>query len=172
MSNRDGHRLVSVPKSRRLQIVDCTRWVELQNTVQYHAQLATMLDSPTIFRLLNDPSRAAGPQQFSVAEREGHMDEDLAIATSTIQNTSPGGVTPLIGHIREIRSNIQALEPTLRKLGCRCAVVIATDGIPTDERGYTSKALKEEFARALQGLASLPVWLVVRLCTDEDGKST
>ena len=147
-----------------------TRWKEMQETVEYHAQMAALLQSPTVFRLLNDPGRVVGPQQFSVAERDPtqFLDEDLAVATSTIQNAAPGGVTPLTGHLREIRENVILLEPQLRKNGTKVVVVLATDGIPTDSQGYSNHHVKTEFYQSLRSLEGLPVWIVVRLCTDEE----
>jgi len=170
MAHRDGHRLVAKsPRQKGVTVVDCTRWKEMQETVEYHAQMAALLKSPTVFRLLNDPGRVVGPQQFSVAERGAqYIDEDLAIATSTIQNASPGGVTPLVEHLREIRSNVAALAPTLRRDGTKVVIVLATDGIPTDDQGYSNAEVKRQFVEALRSLEGLPVWVVVRLCTDED----
>jgi len=171
MSSRDGHRLVPLHnnynnKSRNkihaheLKQVPCTRWTELQQTVEYHAQMAAILQAPTVFRLLNDPGRVVGPQQFSIAERNTHgklmIDEDLAIATSTITNCQPGGVTPLLGHLREIRENVLELEPSLRATGSKVVIVLATDGLPTDERGYTNQHSKQDFGNALRALEGLP----------------
>jgi hypothetical protein len=92
----------------------------------------------------------------------------LAIAASTIQNTFPGGVTPLIGHLHEIHQQVKALEPSLRHEGTKVAIILATDGIPTDDYGYSNDAVKREFAQALRSFEGLPVWIVVRLCTDEE----
>jgi hypothetical protein len=49
----------------------------------------------------------------------------------------------------------------LRKAGQRVVIVIATDGLPTD-------ASKHGFVETLRLLEGLPVWVVIRLCTDED----
>lgn len=48
------------------------------------------------------------------------------------------------------------------------AVVIATDGLPTDDQGNGGEEITQEFVRALRGLEGMPIWLVIRLCTDED----
>ena len=169
MNTRDGHRLVETTRKHDVKLVDCTRWAEMQQTVDYHAQMATLLKNPTVFRMLNDPGRIAGPQQFSIAERgDQHIDEDLAIAQSTMMNTSPSGVTPLVSHLHEIRSNIVALEPNLRNDGTKVVLVLATDGLPTDNRGMSDGSSKRQFVDALKSLEGLPVWIVIRLCTDNE----
>jgi len=54
------------------------------------------------------------------------------------------------------------------------AIVIATDGLPTSCSNYTSpvyggfEQTKQEFVNALRSLEGLPVWIVIRLCTDEE----
>ena len=102
MNIRDGHRIIETSQKNNVKLVDCTRWSEIQQTVEYHCQMASLLKAPTVFRLLNDPGKIAGPQQFSIAERgEDKIDEDLAVAMQTMRNTSPGGVTPLADHVRE-----------------------------------------------------------------------
>lgn len=170
MATRDGHRLVETKsKTNHVKFVDCTRWAEMQQTVDYHAELATMLKSPTVFRMLNDPGRQAGPQQFSIAERgDEYLDQDLAIAKSTMLNAAPGGVTPLISHLQEIRQNILAMETSLRNTGSKVVLVLATDGLPTDIRGVTDHSVNRQFTEALRSLEGLPIWVVVRLCTDDD----
>ena len=50
------------------------------------------------------------------------------------------------------------MAPGLMMKNQRVCVVIATDGQPTDEG----------FQAALGRLQALPVWVVVRICTDED----
>jgi hypothetical protein len=45
---------------------------------------------------------------------------------------------------------------------------LATDGLPSDNSGVSSRATRAEFETALRSLEGLPVWMVVRLCTDED----
>ena len=48
------------------------------------------------------------------------------------------------------------------------AVILATDGLPTDENGYGGDEITQEFIKSLKSLEGLPIWLVIRLCTDED----
>ena len=86
----DGHRLVEMAKKNDVKLVACSRWAEMQQTVDYHVQMAALIKSPTVFRLLNDPGKVVGPQQFSIGERgEQHISEDVAIAQQTMMNASP-----------------------------------------------------------------------------------
>ena len=120
----------------------------MRETVECHARLAALLRAPTVFRLLNDGGRSVGPQQFGVCEHGGgegdpsSVDRDLSVALATIQRASPGGVTPLVGHINEIRDNVRALEPQLRRDGTKVAtVLVGFDG--THYEGEITKGLKE-----------------------------
>jgi len=167
----DGHRIVEAggEGGASIRAVPSTRWEEIQDTVRYHAEMAALLDSPTIFKLLNDPGMAAGPQQFSVAHRgEAHVSGDIHVATETMRRAKPGGVTPLTRHIWEIQQSVEEMAPQLQREGKKIVVVLATDGLPTDEQGYGGEYITNEFIRSLRSLEGLPVWLVVRLCTDEE----
>ena len=94
MNISDGSRLLL--SKTEVKVVSCTRWAEMQQTIIYHADLATLLHEPTVFRLLNDPGTCVGNQQFSVAESKLDISRDLGIARSIISN-------PLVAHILEIR---------------------------------------------------------------------
>jgi Mg-chelatase subunit ChlD len=169
MSINDGHRIVESANRKDVKYVNCSRWAEIKETVKYHARMAALLEAPTVFRLLNDPGKMCGPQQFSVAERgPQHISEDLNIALSTINNVTPSGVTPLAEHVREIRENVLAMQEELRDNGQKVVIVLATDGLPSDPTGVCSQATRTEFEIAMRSLEGLPVWIVVRLCTDEE----
>jgi len=166
MCARDGHRIVPVAGSdSRVRMVPCTRWDEISECVEYHVRLAGLLGAPTQFRLLNPPK--AGPRQFSVAtdttdtERRSHLELDEAL--SILHSTRPGGPTPLTAHLVEIASELEQMAPILRQTGKKAVVVIATDGLPTD-----GGRNRKEFVAALRSLEQYPVWVVIRLCTDED----
>jgi len=52
--------------------------------------------------------------------------------------------------------------------GLKAVFILATDGLPITQEGLNSQAANDEFVRALQQLQTLPIWLVVRLLTDEE----
>lgn len=169
MAAGDGHRLVSTGYSNDVRFVSCSRWAEIKETVEYHAQIAALLEAPTVFRLLNDPGRMAGPQQFSIAERGSEfVSEDLSIALNTMQMAAPGGVTPLTEHVREIQANVSSMKDHLASTGQKVVIVLATDGLPSDNYGSSNSRTLNEFKDSLRSLQGLPVWVVVRLCTDEE----
>jgi len=166
MAASDGNRMIQT-KHGEIKSVPCTRWKEIQETVEYHVNLASLLKAPTTFRLLNNPGSRAGQQIFSVADKgEAMIPNDVQIATSTMMNSSPNGVTPLSKHIYEIREQVISLAPQLNAQGCKVAIVLATDGLPTDSSGRGGETEKRNFLEAMRSLEGLPVWIVVRLCTD------
>merc|ERR1739841_484687 len=63
---------------------------------------------------------------------------------------------------------INAMKDHLASTGQKVVIVLATDGLPSDNYGYSNSRTRDEFTNALRSLQGLPVWVVVRLCTDED----
>jgi len=150
MMTNDGHKLVKVGGSNNMKMINCTRWSESVASMQFHAELAKALNAPTEFRLLNHTNGimvGGGP-----ASSEGFNKLIAAL------QESPSGQTPICGHIREITATIQEMEPSLRFAGQKACVLIVTDGEATDG----------DILEAMRPLQRLPVWVVVRLCTDED----
>ena len=70
---------------------------------------------------------------------------------------APGGGTPLCHHVREVTKQIAAIAPDLRSAGRKAALIIYTDGEASDG----------DITAALKPLHDLPVWVVIRLCTNE-----
>lgn len=168
MQAPDGHRIVDTLKPGDIKIVACSRWEEIQECANYHINLAGALMTPTRFRLLNNPGITVGPQNFSVAENPENVADDIHAAQNIIRKARPGGCTPLTAHIIEIAREVKLLTPTLRANGQRVVICIATDGLPTNEAGYGGDAHQKDFVEALRLLEGYPVWIVVRLCTDEE----
>ena len=168
MRSNDGNQLRGTQNN--IKVVPCNRWTELQGTAEYHIDLAGLLQVTTVFRMLNNPGVLAGPQEFSVADRTNGkpIEQEVAEAKSVMQKSEPKGVTPLSEHLMEIRRRIEAVEHVLRSQGQQAVIVLATDGLPSDNQGVSSEACKVQFIDTLRSLQTLPVWVVVRLCTDDD----
>ncbi|KAL3935260.1 MAG: hypothetical protein SGBAC_009189 [Bacillariaceae sp.] len=169
----DGQRMVVTGKNT-IKMIPSSRWDEIVECVEYHAKLAGLIEAPTRFRLLNNPGANVGPQQFSIADSGDNDSSSMSItrqveqATSIMRKAGPSGCTPLTSHILEIHGEVSRMAPALRRQGTKVAIVIATDGLPTDERGYGGPSHNREFVEALRMLEGLPVWVVVRLCTNDD----
>ena len=73
-------------------------------------------------------------------------------------STSPSGRTPICELLRQIHERILALTDSLRNAGQLASVVILTDGEPTDG----------DIMDALKPFEDLPVWIVIRLCTNDE----
>lgn len=169
MANNDGQKLVSDSRMAGVRSVPCTRWSEIQETVDYHALMAAMMKAPTKFRLLNDPGVSIGPQIFSIAENGDEMiNQDLQLARDTMSKARPIGATPLITHINEIREEVERMAPSLRADGRRVAIILATDGLPTNPPGTRPGNERLNFTAAMKSLEGLPIWIVIRLCTDSE----
>jgi len=163
----DGHRIVK--KEGKSKAVPCTRWEEIKETVKYHAQMASTMDCPTIFQvssfspwlswfclscrlipgqifqLLNDPGLRTAPQKFSVCENGlANAQNEVAKSIEIMRKVSPSGVTPLTQHIMDIEEHISGMAAELRRTGKIVAIILATDGLPTDELGYGGEDITEE----------------------------
>merc|ERR1719379_631275 len=151
-------------ENKKVKMVPCTRWEEISECVKYHIRLAGLLQAPTQFRLLN-PSigRSQGLHTFTIATNEAANTWEVENAIESLSRARPGGFTPLTNHVVEIASELEQMAPILRQTGKKAVVVIATDGLPTD-----GGRNRKEFVAALRSLEQYPVWVVIRLCTDED----
>lgn len=126
---------------------------------------------PLIFflKLLNNPGARAGGQEFTVADGyEDKVSSDYQNARLIMNRVSPGGMTPLNEHILHLHERISAMALGLERDGKRAVIIIATDGLPTDEMGYSGDFPSGQFVQSLRLLEGLPVWVVIRLCTDDD----
>jgi hypothetical protein len=165
MGMTDGHKFIET-KGGQIKVISCTRWNEIQETVEYHAQMAALINAPTVFRLLNDPGSHIGPQEFGVADKgEAMISNDLQVAMQTMRNATPCGVTPLSQHIYEIKNRVEMMHSQLQ--GRKVAIILATDGLPSNPTGVTDIYSKNELVNALRSLEGLPVWIIIRLCTDD-----
>jgi len=157
-----------------------TRWAEVQETVNCHAQLSSVLGAPTDFRLLNPPSNG-GPQKFRAGydnsasnSSTNKMVPSMSIfrkrqsdsqrVEKIMNRNKPAGRTPLHEAVLDVRKEVIRMLPQLRADGMKVTIVICTDGSTNSDA--TSPYNNQELEDALQSLSGLPVCVVIRLCTD------
>lgn len=148
MSSNDGKKLVEYGGKHK--VVPCTRWSELSTALEFHMSLARAASAPSEFRMLN----SSEPLLIG----SGLNDEAAYTTLETIFKEGPRGGTPLCRHIREVIEKVKAMEHQLRSNRQLACVIIATDGESSDG----------DVAQAMTPLKNLPVWVVIRLCTDDD----
>ena len=155
MATADGKRIVYGPGGRE-GTIESSRWAELGDALLWHAKLASAAGAPTEMRVLNPPGSNV-PQVLKLGESDGDAEAEVR-AVERLLTTGPTGRTPLCKQIDAVVARVREVEGALRESGQRVVVVIASDGAATDGN-------LEEHMKPLQ---SLPVWVVVRLCTDSD----
>jgi hypothetical protein len=170
MGAGDGSRLVEAGGSRAMQgmprMVRCTRWQELRDDVVAFAKLSVALDCRSDFHLLN-PTRGysvlsvgpSGSGELAATVGGPAVGSGGVEAVEAAMATSPTGTTPLTEAIQRVVAQIRPSAEVLVAHGQRVVVVLATDGVPDN---------RSTFLSAVMQLQQLPVWLVVRLCTDDD----
>ena len=162
MNVRDAHIIRG-----NYQNFDATRWEELQDCVAYHANFAAMFALPVRFALINDPHIQGVPQYFTL-NQTGNLPLEQQILRHVMTNTKPSGPTLLTNQILLLRDYISSIAPQLRANNQTVSVIIATQGLPTDENNASPPSVLRDFILALQNLEALPVWVVLRLCTDDE----
>ena len=120
--------------------------------MKFHIELAKTANAPTEFRLLN----ALSPKLVG----DPNVDPDFSNvrALHKVFDGSPGGGTPLCKHINDVISFLKRHEQELRAGGQVASLIICTDGVSSDG----------DLTAAMRPLKSLPVMVVVRLCTSDD----
>jgi hypothetical protein len=153
MATSDGHVLIDSSLGTEAMVA-CSRLEEVGGSIHWHAELASRLRVPTEFRLLNPPGyRAAQNVKVGLGDPINEMK-----SITNFLAAGPTGRTPLCAQIREVHQEISSISDDLRRTGKKALVVIASDGAATD--GSVSEALRP-FQR-------LPVWIVIKLCTDDN----
>jgi len=169
MKKMDGYQITPSQDGKTVALKPCSRWDELRDCVYHHIKLSSLIQAPTSFRFLNDPGSDVGPQSFGICQRGlEHIDDDVAIAMEIMSKAGPKGITPLTSHINKIYNEIKDNETYLRDNGLRVAVILATDGLPSDSRGRVGPEPSDKFIASLKRLEGLPVWVLIRICTSDD----
>eukprot|EP01036_Dinobryon_divergens_P034349 gene34349-44370_t len=140
MGSTDGHK-----------VVKCSRWVELSESMKFHVGLSRAASAPSEIRTLNSaPPLLIGTDNDDEDENRDKLGRFFS--------SSPNGLTPLCRHIKDVISKIQLIAPELASKGQKACVIIVTDGEASD--GNLLETMKP--------LDDLPVFIVVKLCTDEE----
>ncbi|CAE8718466.1 unnamed protein product [Polarella glacialis] len=172
----DGKYLSPVSGSTSMQVVPCSRWEELCQTALRQASWNLSLGIPCEFVLLNPPGGQRGFGAFregvdlvTVDPRSNNAQAQLAALQRMLQSTRPSGLTPLLERIQEIQARLSSTYSHLVSQGGRFVLAILTDGVPTSAgSGLPPEAAQAQVAAALRHLTTmLPVFVVVRLCTDD-----
>lgn len=167
MQSADGSRMVQVPGGRgAVRMVKATRWAELCDTVNHAAELSEAIGARTDFMLINRPH--SGVKHMTIGSAAGAVPTlpieqgkplDAASMRQMLDEIDPSGGTPLTAAVMKVIQMLAPFERQLRAHAQKAVVVIATDGLPNSP---------DAFVAAISELQKLPVWLVVRLCTDDE----
>jgi hypothetical protein len=148
----------------------CSRWNELKDTVFYHARLATSLKAPTIFHIASSYPNVNA--EYHIASEgsfdKGSVQQDLHHMETRLESNEPIGRTVLIEAISKILPHILSIKKSLRTSGQFVTLILATDGIPSDEDGNMGPNQIDLFIHTLRILDNLPVVLIIRLSTDDE----
>ena len=147
----DGQKLAK-DSTGNFKMIQTTRWQELLKDIEDVGTLSQTVGSRTEFYPINP---ADSPPL--VVTGEGRSGEVAAVCAGL---GAPQNGTPLAETTKRVADKIAAMvEQSLIMPGEKACVVIATDGEPND---------KAAFKREVERLGKLPVWLVFRVCTNDD----
>lgn len=144
---------------------NATRWQELQECVAFHVEMASRFGTPIRFSLLNNPG--TGPKYFGL-NQSGNLGQERHIISQSIGSSHPNGAATLASELRILREYVASIESTVRSRGDTVAIIIATQGLPTNEYNQTSPVITQEFVNVLQSFANLPVSVTMRMCSNDD----
>jgi len=131
-------------------MINCSRWKELTESLKFHANVAHIARAPSEFRFLNEYA----PISLGL----NSTSDEHFLRVLQIFETSPCGGTPICYHMQAVAIAVKGFESQLLANGQRAVVMICTDGEASDG----------DIADALRPLKSLPVLIILKLCTDDD----
>ena len=153
------------PGRGRTTIERCSRWNELQGSMEDQIRLACLMEFSSLFCLRNG---VKGDRKFFVANQNSKsIDDDVQRAIKAIQQAPALGYTPLEKHVQEFTKRVLLLSSILKKQKQKAVCILAVGNLPADGKGFVSEQTKQQFLRNLTELGRLPVWIVIRLCTDD-----
>ena len=124
MSIFDGNLYMVAPNGKG-KMVKSSRWQELVQAINFHAEFADIAQAPTEFRFLN----SSGP----IVVGDSADDDGRARAHLTkVLSGGPSGGTPLCKQVTEIANKVRMMAPELKQRGQLASVTIFTDGQSSD----------------------------------------
>jgi len=165
----DCYRYIGTTGLHKLRPVKCTRWEDIMDTALYHAEMATWIHAPTVFRLLNPCPDIVS--EFTITSQPYSSDKSaqnqLQRFQQWLKSVQPTRRTPLTHHIYGIQQLIRSIKQSLRSKGQHIVVIMATDGLPSDEKGFCNDEQCELFRKSLKALENLPIQVIFRLYTND-----
>jgi hypothetical protein len=166
MNCADGHRVVQT-LDHKIKNVSCTRWEEVVSTLLWHATFSVKMEAPTVIRLVHSLRTGYSPQ-ITVASTV-NVDEamDLSRLADLLQGT-PSGIRGPLTHLRDtVMTCLHEQSMKLLADEKALAILYVTDRLPVDDYGKEGEHATREFLEILQLLRGSPVFVVIRLSTDE-----
>ena len=132
--------------------------------------LALICNTSSIRYAQND-DRTAGGHKFSLCwgAREDVPDEMATIRKVMKHASLDKRRCPLTDRIHSLAKGIAKEERNIRARDKHVTLVICTQGMPTDSHGDKGAGVRRELQHELAKLSNLPVKVIVRLCTDDEG---
>jgi hypothetical protein len=151
------------PRDDSAEIVPCSRWDELQSTVEYHIRVAYAIQTPTTFLMMKE--NPGQYQKITVAGDNAsalHSDQERAI--DIIRNMQLSrSKTSLFWSLHEVLRLVLATDHNRGSV-----LVIAVNDVAVDANGNSNRDCKQDLIDCLRNFQEQGVRIVIRLCTRDD----
>lgn len=144
-----------------------SRWDELMDCIGNQVWITSNIRMSMRFALLNRPSEAT-PQYFTLDKSNTNQQQEIQKVREIMTSVQPGGPTNLTKQLHVIQKYVASIAYQLRSTNQKVSVVIATQGLPTNDSGECNAQVTEEFIAALKSFQTFPVHMTMRLCTDDE----
>jgi len=168
MNITDSHK-IGLNADGSVSNLNVSRWEELKYCVGSQVQLTSVMNMPMRFALVNQPPSNIGPQYFAVGENGVvSMQQDIQTMGQIMTTLKPSGPTTLSQQLAGLQKFVTSIAHLARNSNHTISVVVATQGIPTNEKGESNSQVVQQFIQILKSFENLPVYVMIRLCTDDE----
>lgn len=122
--------------------------------------------------MVNKPNDNDVPQRFGICWGDSkNWAAEREHASQIMKDLMPEHTcNPLASEVRQIASRLDTVASRLEEKQKFVSVIVCTQGVPTDTDGKKGANVLKEYLQSLVGLAAtLPVKIVFRICSDDDG---